>query len=394
MWCDVVFINVNYGNGQFFCVSFFCLMKMFFGVFLCLGVNDYMQDIVFIVFNVEICCVGVDFNGLMMVLGKYLYFILVVVLCELVQNVYDLIICCCIEQFGVDVFLCILVQVDVGVGVLCIIDIGVGLICQEIYDYLVIVGVGYICGLCQGGEDDEGLIGMFGFGFLLVFVLVCWVSVCIILYQILDLGYLYVFSNVEQYIVSEVLVCVVGIEVELELYFDFLLLVNEVCLYEVLGCYCVLLFELIFIGVVIEVINFELLLWCGQGDVVVYLVQVCCQVLQFVVWFEYDFELIVIVLLCVDGNSDVIGLLWVQDGVIYGISDNCNLLVFVCGMLLDDDVCDLLLLWVGFIGGVIEFLWLMFIVSCEDLQCDDQYCVVQYVLLEVLIDGLVDVVKQ
>lgn len=125
-----------------------------------------------------------------------------------------------------------------------------------------------------------------------------------------------------------------------------------------------------------------------------YLLQVQCCGLEFVVYFECSFELIVCMLLCVDGGSDVVGLFWVQDGVIYGISDNCNFLVFVCGMLFDDDVCDLLLLWVGFIGGVIELSWLMFIVSCEDLQCDEIYSVVQYVLGEVLIDGLVEIVCQ
>ncbi len=45
-------------------------------------------------------------------------------------------------------------------------DTGAGLTRQEIHDYLATVGVGYTRGLRQGGEDDEGLIGMFGLGFL------------------------------------------------------------------------------------------------------------------------------------------------------------------------------------------------------------------------------------
>lgn len=197
----------------------------------------------------------------MIVFGKYLYFILVVVLCELVQNVYDLLVWWCLEQVDWQDLGWIEVYGDVVNGIVCIIDIGVGLIQQEIYDYLVMVGVGYICGLCQVGEDDEGLIGMFGLGFLFVFVLVCWVIVCIIFYQQLMLGYCYVFSNVEQYMVLLMLVCVVGIEVIFELYSSYVYLVQEQNLCDIFGWYCVLLGELIYIGQDVCVINFELLLW-------------------------------------------------------------------------------------------------------------------------------------
>ncbi|KAG0747859.1 hypothetical protein G6F24_015482 [Rhizopus arrhizus] len=94
-----------------------------------------------------------------------------VALRELVQNAHDSIIRRRIEQPGVDVPSRIAVQVDAGAGVLRITDTGAGLTRQEIHDYLAPVGVGCPRGLRQGGEDDDGLIGMFGLGFLSAFVL-------------------------------------------------------------------------------------------------------------------------------------------------------------------------------------------------------------------------------
>ncbi|MGM3213602.1 ATP-binding protein, partial [Klebsiella pneumoniae] len=88
-----------------------------------------------------------------------------------------------IEQPGTEVPSRISVQVDAGAGVLRITDTGAGLTRQEIHDYLATVGVGYTRGLRQGGEDDEGLIGMFGLGFLSAFVLARRVSVRTTSYQ-------------------------------------------------------------------------------------------------------------------------------------------------------------------------------------------------------------------
>lgn len=342
----------------------------------------------------EIRRAGVDLNGLMTVLGKHLYSTPMVALRELVQNAHDSIIRRRLEQRGGDLPSRIDVQVDAAAGVLRIIDTGAGLTRQEIHDYLATVGVGYTRGLRQGGDDQDGLIGMFGLGFLSAFVLARRVSVRTTSYQTPELGHLYVSSNAEQYTVSEVPARAVGTEVELELHPDFLPLANEARLYEVLGRYCALLSEPIYIGAASTALNPEPPPWRGQGEVALHPVQARRQALQFAARFEHDFEPIVTVPLRADAESDATGLLWVQDGATYGTSDNRNLSVFVRGMLLDDDARDLLPPWAGFIGGVIESSRLTPTASREDLQRDDHYRAVQHALLEALIDGLADVARQ
>jgi len=354
-----------------------------------------MQDPMFSTPAAEIRRAGVDLNGLMTVLGKHLYSTPMVALRELVQNAHDSIIRRRIEQPGIQSVSRIDVQVDVAAGVLRITDTGAGLTRQEIHDYLATVGVGYTRGLRQDGEDDEGLIGMFGLGFLSAFVLARRVSVRTTSYQAPQLGHLYVSSNAEQYTVSEVPARAIGTEVELELHPDFLPLANEARLHEVLGRYCALLSEPIFIGAAAAAINPEPPPWRGQGDVALHPVQARRQAQQFAARFEHDFEPIVTMPLQSDGSSsDAVGMLWVQDGATYGTSDNRNLSVFVRGMLLDDDARDLLPPWAGFIGGVIESSKLTPTASREDLQRDDHYRAVQHALLEALIDGLADVARQ
>ncbi|QII28296.1 molecular chaperone HtpG [Stenotrophomonas maltophilia] len=353
-----------------------------------------MQDLMFSTPAAEIRRAGVDLNGLMTVLGKHLYSTPMVALRELVQNAHDSIIRRRIEQPGIQSVSRIDVQVDVAAGVLRITDTGAGLTRQEIHDYLATVGVGYTRGLRQDGEDNDGLIGMFGLGFLSAFVLARRVSVRTTSYQSPELGHLYVSSNAEQYTVSEVSARAVGTEVELELHPDFLPLANEARLHEVLGRYCALLSEPIFIGAATAAINPEPPPWRGQGDVALHPVQARRQAQQFAARFEHDFEPIVTMPLQSDGSSDAVGMLWVQDGATYGTSDNRNLSVFVRGMLLDDDARDLLPPWAGFIGGVIESSKLTPTASREDLQRDDHYRAVQHALLEALIDGLADVARQ
>ncbi|WP_313418627.1 ATP-binding protein [Stenotrophomonas sp.] len=353
-----------------------------------------MQDPTLSTPAAEIRRAGVDLNGLMTVLGKHLYSTPMVALRELVQNAHDSIIRRRLEQPGIELPSRIEVRVDAAAGVLRIIDTGAGLTRQEIHDYLATVGVGYTRGLRQGGDDQDGLIGMFGLGFLSAFVLARRVSVRSTSYQTPELGHLYVSSNAEQYTVSEVPARAVGTEVELELHPDFLPLANEARLYEVLGRYCALLSEPIFIGAAAEALNPEPPPWRGQGDVALHPVQARRQALQFAARFEHDFEPIVTLPLRADADSDATGMLWVQDGATYGTSDNRNLSVFVRGMLLDDDARDLLPPWAGFIGGVIESSRLTPTASREDLQRDDQYRAVQHALLEALIDGLAEVARQ
>jgi len=342
----------------------------------------------------EIRRAGVDLNGLMTVLGKHLYSTPVVALRELVQNAHDSLVRRRLEQADWQEPGRIEVHGDAVNGIVRIIDTGAGLTQQEIHDYLATVGVGYTRGLRQAGEDDEGLIGMFGLGFLSAFVLARRVTVRTTSYQQPMLGHCYVSSNAEQYTVSPMPARAVGTEVVLELHGSYVHLAQEQNLRDILGRYCALLGEPIHIGQDARAINPEPPPWRPQAGVVMHLLQAQRRGLEFAAHFERSFEPIACMPLRADGGSDAVGLLWVQDGATYGTSDNRNLSVFVRGMLLDDDARDLLPPWAGFIGGVIESSRLTPTASREDLQRDETYSAVQHALGEALIDGLVEIARQ
>ena len=342
----------------------------------------------------EIRRAGVDLNGLMTVLGKHLYSTPVVALRELVQNAHDSLVRRRLEQTDWQEPGRIEVHGDAVNGIVRIIDTGAGLTQQEIHDYLATVGVGYTRGLRQAGEDDQGLIGMFGLGFLSAFVLARRVTVRTTSYQQPMLGHCYVSSNAEQYTVSPMPARAVGTEVVLELHGSYVHLAQEQNLRDILGRYCALLGEPIHIGQDARAINPEPPPWRPQAGVVMHLLQAQRRGLEFAAHFERSFEPIACMPLRADGGSDAVGLLWVQDGATYGTSDNRNLSVFVRGMLLDDDARDLLPPWAGFIGGVIESSRLTPTASREDLQRDETYSAVQHALGEALIDGLVEIARQ
>ena len=342
----------------------------------------------------EIRRAGVDLNGLMTVLGKHLYSTPVVALRELVQNAHDSLVRRRLEQTDWQEPGRIEVHGDAVNGIVRIIDTGAGLTQQEIHDYLATVGVGYTRGLRQAGEDDQGLIGMFGLGFLSAFVLARRVTVRTTSYQQPMLGHCYVSSNAEQYTVSPMPARAVGTEVVLELHGSYVHLAQEQNLRDILGRYCALLGEPIHIGQDARAINPEPPPWRPQAGVVMHPLQAQRRGLEFAAHFERSFEPIACMPLRADGGSDAVGLLWVQDGATYGTSDNRNLSVFVRGMLLDDDARDLLPPWAGFIGGVIESSRLTPTASREDLQRDETYSAVQHALGEALIDGLVEIARQ
>ena len=342
----------------------------------------------------EIRRAGVDLNGLMTVLGKHLYSTPVVALRELVQNAHDSLLRRRMEQPGWQEAGRIEVCGDAVNGIVRIIDTGAGLTQQEIHDYLATVGVGYTRGLRQAGADDEGLIGMFGLGFLSAFVLARRVTVRTTSYQQPALGHCYVSSNAEQYTVSPMPARAVGTEVVLELHPSYAHLAHESRLRDILGRYCALLGEPIHIGQDTRAVNPEPPPWRPRAGVVLHPLQAQRRALEFAAQFERSFEPIACMPLGAGGQSDAVGLLWVQDGATYGTSDNRNLSVFVRGMLLDDDARDLLPPWAGFIGGVIESGRLTPTASREDLQRDDIYHAVQHALSEALIDGLAGIARQ
>lgn len=333
----------------------------------------------------------VDLHGLMSVLSKHLYSTPMVALRELVQNAHDSIIRRRIEQAGWSDPARIDVDFDRAAGILRITDTGAGLTEHEIHAYLATVGVGYTRNLRQTGHDDSGLIGMFGLGFLSAFVLAKRVTVNTTSYQDPGRSHSYTSTNAEQYSVAPIASRSVGTEILLELQDDFLILANRSRLQEILGHYCLLLKEPIYIAGNAEALNPEPPPWRQNDEAQPHPVLERRRNLAFASRFEKNFEPICTLPLRPGPFGNMAGLLWIQDGGTYGTSDNRNLSVFVRGMLLDDDARDLLPSWAGFVGGVIESSQLTPTASREDLQRDDNYRLTQRAISEALIEGLAEI---
>lgn len=344
--------------------------------------------------TVSIHRAGVDMSGLMSVLSKHLYSTPMVALRELVQNAHDSILRRRLEAPGWTAPARIDILPDNAANTLRIIDTGAGLTEQEIHQYLATVGVGYTRRLREGGHEESGLIGMFGLGFLSAFVLAKKVTVRTTSWQSPEHGCRYVSSNAEQYTVTAMPAREVGTEILLELKDEYHALTQPAHLHEILGHYCALLSEPIHIAKEAEAINPKPPPWRKPADApVLHPVQQRKQEHAFAARFEHNFEPVCTLPVKPDGESDAIGLLWVQDGATYGTSDNRNLSVFLRGMLLDDDARDLLPHWAGFVGGVIESQRMTPTASREDLQRDEHYEATRHALTEALIDGLAEVAR-
>lgn len=343
----------------------------------------------------KICTAGVDLNGLMQVLSKHLYSTPMVALRELVQNAHDSIIRRRLEQSTWQDKAAIQVIGNRVNKQLRIIDTGAGLTEYEIHTFLATVGIGYTRNLRQQ-DDSTGLIGMFGLGFLSAFVLAKQVTLQTTSYQQPDKGWCYRSTNAEQYTVTTIEPrSTIGTEIILDLKDEFIFLSTQEILQQILGRYCILLQEPIYINQVREPINPELPPWRkNTKDLITHPIQDQKKRLEFATRFEQNFEPICTFPVNPDNNSDAIGMLWVQDGATYGTSDNRNLSIFLRGMLLDDDARDLLPTWAGFIGGVIESSKLIPTASREDLQRDENYHSIKYALTEALIKGLAEIASK
>lgn len=343
----------------------------------------------------KICLAGVDLNGLMQVLSKHLYSTPMVALRELVQNAHDSIIRRRLEQPNWHDKSSIRVIGDRQNKQVRITDTGAGLTEYEIHTFLATVGVGYTRTLRQQ-DDNTGLIGMFGLGFLSAFVLAKQVTLNTTSYQEPHKSWSYRSANAEQYSVTAIEPRnSVGTEIILELKDEFLFLSTQEALQQILGRYCILLQEPIYINEAQEAINPEPPPWRKTAsDVVTHPIQERKKRLSFAARFEQNFEPICTFAVTPNEQSDALGMLWVQDGATYGTSDNRNLSIFLRGMLLDDDARDLLPSWAGFIGGVIESNKLIPTASREDLQKDENYHAVQYALTEALITGLAEIAEK
>ncbi|EQV95519.1 hypothetical protein G893_00117 [Escherichia coli KOEGE 71 (186a)] len=336
----------------------------------------------------------VNLNGLIEVLSKHLYSTPVVAVRELVQNGHDAIVRRRIEQPDAPKDNAIRVVADVAKSTITISDTGAGLTESEIHGFLATVGVGYTRMLRQQ-DDNTGLIGMFGLGFLSAFVLAKEVTVLTTSWQTPDQSWKYHSTDGQKYTVTPHQASEPGTQVILTLKEEYSHLASNNLLNRVLSRYCILLHEPVYVGDASEPVNKLQPPWREEtpDGVTMHRALVQRKNLAFAAQFESSFEPICTIPVVPAGMSDAVGILWIQDGATYGTSDNRNLSLFLRGMLLDDEARELLPPWAGFIGGVIESSKLTPTASREDLQRDETWVAVQEALKEALISGLSDLAQ-
>ena len=336
----------------------------------------------------------VNLNGLIEVLSKHLYSTPVVAVRELVQNGHDAIVRRRIEQSDAPKDNQIRVVADVAKSTITITDTGAGLTESEIHGFLATVGVGYTRMLRQQ-DDNTGLIGMFGLGFLSAFVLAKEVTVLTTSWQTPDQSWKYHSTDGQKYTVTPHQSSETGTQVILTLKEEYSHLASNNLLNRVLSRYCILLHEPVYVGDASEPVNKLQPPWreVAPEGVTMHRALVQRKNLAFAAQFESSFEPICTIPVVPAGMSDAVGILWIQDGATYGTSDNRNLSLFLRGMLLDDEARELLPPWAGFIGGVIESSKLTPTASREDLQRDETWVAVQEALKEALISGLSDLAQ-
>lgn len=336
----------------------------------------------------------VNLNGLIEVLSKHLYSTPVVAVRELVQNGHDAIVRRRIEQPDAPKDNSIRVVADVAKSTITISDTGAGLTESEIHGFLATVGVGYTRMLRQQ-DDNTGLIGMFGLGFLSAFVLAKEVTVLTTSWQTPDQSWKYHSTDGQKYTITPHQSSEPGTQVILTLKEEYSHLASNNLLNRVLSRYCILLHEPVYVGDASEPVNKLQPPWREEtpDGVTMHRALVQRKNLAFAAQFESSFEPICTIPVVPAGMSDAVGILWIQDGATYGTSDNRNLSLFLRGMLLDDEARELLPPWAGFIGGVIESSKLTPTASREDLQRDETWVAVQEALKEALISGLSDLAQ-
>ncbi|MFI6446374.1 ATP-binding protein [Kitasatospora sp. NPDC050543] len=332
----------------------------------------------------ELRTTEVDLGGLVSVLATHLYSTPLVALRELVQNAHDSHTRRRLEDPQGAHRPLIRVRGDAARALVSIEDTGAGLTEPEIHAYLATVGTGYTRLLREVTGNDE-LIGAFGLGFLSAFSVAREVTVTTTSHREPDLGHRYRSRGGEQYSVEPVAARPTpGTVVELALKPEHAHLADEYALREVLARYCVLLPIPVHVGEDEQPVNNVPVPWRQPVPGDQYEAR-----MRFATTFGRRFEpLTAFPVDPVDGGTDAIGLLWVQDGGTYGSSDNRDLSVHLRGMLLAEDARDLLPGWAGFIGGVIESSRLTPTASREDLQRDDHYRALQQTLTDAIVAGL------
>ncbi|MFD8788800.1 ATP-binding protein [Kitasatospora sp. NPDC059599] len=354
----------------------------------------------------ELRTTEVDLGGLVNVLATHLYSTPLVALRELVQNAHDSHTRRLLEDPEGNHRPLIRVRADSARRTVAIEDTGAGLTEPEIHSYLATVGTGYTRMLRELTGNQE-LIGAFGLGFLSAFSIADEVTVTTTSHREPTLGHRYRSRGGEQYRVEPAPARPrPGTVVELALKAEHAHLADEDALREILGRYCVLLPIPVHVGDDERPVNSVEVPWRQEAlpspastpdrdaprrpsDGDRYAAR-----MRFAAAFGRRFEpLTAFPVHPVDGATDAIGLLWVQDGGTYGSSDNRDLAVYLRGMLLAEDARELLPGWAGFIGGVVESNRLTPTASREDLQRDEHYRALRKALTDAIVEGLYETAR-
>ncbi len=342
----------------------------------------------------EIKRTDVDLHGLLAVVGEHLYSTPLVALRELVQNAHDSIVRRRIED-GSAAEGSINVSYDPNRRSVVVSDNGAGLTRQELITYLATIGAGYTRLLRE--DNEQGLIGMFGLGFLSAFVLADEVTVRTTSFREPDRGHAYVSSDGASYRLADIAPKSIGTEVTLHLKREHQGLLGATQLRTTLRHYCALLRVPVWIDSDDTPLNSLVPPWRISDDAdepTPHPAMRRRQKLEFASHFEQRFEPLCTLDVRPSGGSDVRGMLWVQSGSTYGTSDNRHLAVYVRGMLLGDNAHELLPEWAGFLSGVVESDDLEPTASREDLRRDGIYDKVQRSIQESAITGLADIASQ
>lgn len=312
----------------------------------------------------------VDLDGLMRVLGQHLYSTPNVVVRELVQNAHDSCVRRAHEQPGAPKP-SISIRADPNEGWLHVEDNGAGLTRDEIQTYLATVGRGRTRELREDGAD--GLIGLFGLGFLSTYVVAERTEVWTSSHKEPAHAWRFTSRSGHQYTIEEAAARNVGTCVSLRLEEAHRSLAQMGPLRALLEKYC----SLLSIPLTLEgygPINGDPPPW---RDADAGALKRRKQGMAFAERYEQRFTPLCTLEITdgADGPSGahVEGLLWIQDGSSYGSADNRNVSVFVRGMLVDDDARHLLPEWASFVGAIVESDQLVPTASREDLQRDEFY---------------------
>jgi len=321
----------------------------------------------------------------MRVLGQHLYSTPNVVVRELVQNAHDSCVRRRHEQEDAPAP-AITVRADTHEGWLHVEDNGAGLTHDEIQTYLATVGRGRTRELREGGAD--GLIGLFGLGFLSAYVVADRTEVWTSSHKEPGTAWRFTSKSGYQYSIDEAPARNVGTCVSLRLKEAHRTLARPQALGALLEKYC----SLLPIPLTFEEhgqINAEPPPWRDHHSNDLRRRKTA---MVFAERYEAQFAPLCTLPIEDPGTGPdgavVRGLLWVQDGSSYGSADNRNVAVFVRGMLVDDDARHLLPEWATFIGAIVESDQLVPTASREDLQRDEAYAYARETVARALMDGL------